>query len=211
MRPLRLKEDITYILPDRYYICTYMPKWAYKNSYLVSEDKFLKKHITGVPFFSRYHIRKNLSYFFSPDIAKSVDIVKGDKLIKQGITKVPVKRFYIFYYQNKSKSIKGMPRFIMPPEYSYDKHRRRRYNLIMTRIYLQYGSRKFDYRYQLELYGFKGNFSREYLAKENSKILSTLSQTLPTSFGERKKIIRHIFEGLPLKYLGFSNSPIKEG
>lgn len=210
MRPLRLLEDITYIRPDRYYICTYLPKWAYKNSYLVSSDKFLKKHITGVPFFSRYHIRKNLSYFFNPKIAQSVDIIRGDKLIHQGITRVPKKRFYTFYYENRRKNIKGMPRFIMPPEYSYDKHRRRRYTLILTRTYLQYGSKQFDYRYQLELYGFTGNLSKEYLAQENRKIYNTLTQTLPTYIGNRKKIIRRIFQDLPIGYLGSCDNPGKE-
>lgn len=77
-------------------------------------------------------------YKLGVDSLSEVKIVSGKKLLKEGIEFLPKAALKQVWYKNKLWNIK---KWIFPPDYAYNKHRRRRFSTRMIHILKKYGKR----------------------------------------------------------------------
>ena len=126
---VKLKESSREpIRKDRYYIWTWRPDTTNKR---ITEKSLYRKHLTGIPYFTRYQIKKTLVYMYGVDVLQYIHIISGRKLLRQGIRilqdmnglrhKSDSTKFWY-----KGRLVKAR-KFIIPDEYKIDKHRRRRF------------------------------------------------------------------------------------
>lgn len=166
---VKIKRDKRFVWPDRYYIWTYYPEKFRKSIYITSKSKLYAKHYTCIPFFTRTHA-KHVAVFYHGKVALHyIHIISGKRLIKQGITSFMIKKY------RDACFIKGQVRYLRPwaypPEYRYDKHRRRYYIIRMNRAFAQGGRKKFNEEYLRFNYGNNyRRISRAYLNKRYSRI-----------------------------------------
>lgn len=175
---VKLKEENNGpIRPDRYYIWTWRPDTT--NKY-ITERSLYRKHLTGIPYFSRHHIKVTLVYLYGVDVLQYIHIISGRKLIKQGIRELSdmngKKMAYTkFWYKGKPVTAK---KFIIPDEYHIDKHRRRRFMVQMHRVFKSKGRKEFDERYSIKLYGQRQGISTEHLHKKRLQVNLAILQDL---------------------------------
>lgn len=171
----RLARDLVNVQADRYYIWTWRPrKYWHKNGWKAN----YQKHYCCQPFYTRYHAKKTAVLHIGVDALSYIHIVSGRHLLKQGYTKFAQvwckSRVFI-----KDKPM-GMPPWIFPPEYRFDKHRRYMFRYQMRNSFKR-GRKYFNETYAFSLYGYTQNLDKKYLAKqrlkENNKILRELQKT----------------------------------
>lgn len=177
---VKLKETSTEpIRPDRYYFWTWRPDTTNK---IVTEKKLYRKHLTGIPYFSRYQIKKTLVYLYGVDVLQYIHIVSGRKLIRQGVRELAdmngkLLKHGATKFWFKGKLVKAR-KFIIPDEYKIDKHRRRRFMVQMHRVFKSKGRKAFDERYSQKLYGQRQGISPKYIRKKRIQIRSLILQDL---------------------------------
>ena len=177
---VKLKEsNIGPILPDRYYIWTRRPDTTNK---IVTEKKLYRKHLTGIPYFTRHHVKVTLVYLYGVDVLQYIHIISGRKLLQQGIRELSdmngklLKRGATkFWFKGKFVRAK---KFIIPDEYKIDKHRRRRLMVQMHRVFKSKGKKAFDERYSVKLYGQRQGISPAYTKQKRLQIYSSILQDL---------------------------------
>lgn len=167
------------IRPDRYYIWTWRPDTT--NKY-ITEKSLYRKHLTGIPYFTRHHVKVTLVYLYGVDVLQYIHIISGRKLIKQGIRelsdmngKLLKKGSTKFWF--KGKFVKAR-KFIMPDEYHIDKHRRRRFMVQMHRVFKSKGKKEFNERYSIKLYGQRQGISPKYTRQKRLQINLAILQDL---------------------------------
>lgn len=177
---VKLKEsNIGPILPDRYYIWTWRPDTTNK---IITEKKLYRKHLTGIPYFTRHHVKVTLVYLYGVDVLQYIHIISGRKLLQQGIRELSdmngklLKRGATkFWFKGKFVRAK---KFIIPDEYKIDKHRRRRFMVQMHRVFKSKGKKAFDERYSIKLYGQRQGISPAYTKQKRLQIYSSILQDL---------------------------------
>lgn len=177
---VKLKEsNIGPILPDRYYIWTWRPDTTNK---IITEKKLYRKHLTGIPYFTRHHVKVTLVYLYGVDVLQYIHIISGRKLLQQGIRELSdmngklLKRGATkFWFKGKFVRAK---KFIIPDEYKIDKHRRRRFMVQMHRVFKSKGKKAFDERYSIKLYGQRQGISSAYTKQKRLQIYSSILQDL---------------------------------
>lgn len=176
---VRLKESsIEPIREDRYYIWTWRPDTT--NKY-ITERSLYRKHLTGIPYFSKYQVKKTLVYMYGVEVLKQIHIISGKKLIKKGIRVLADingrrKKGSTKFYLN-GKLVKAR-KFIIPDEYKIDKHRRRRFMVQMHRVFKTKGKKAFNERYSQKLYGQRQGINPIYIRKKRIQIRSSILQDL---------------------------------
>ena len=153
---VKLKEsNIGPILPDRYYIWTWRPDTTNK---IITEKKLYRKHLTGIPYFTRHHVKVTLVYLYGVDVLQYIHIISGRKLLQQGIRELSdmngklLKRGATkFWFKGKFVRAK---KFIIPDEY------------------------KIDERYSIKLYGQRQGISPAYTKQKRLQIYSSILQDL---------------------------------
>lgn len=177
---VKLKEsNIGPILPDRYYIWTWRPDTTNK---IITEKKLYRKHLTGIPYFTRHHVKVTLVYLYGVDVLQYIHIISGRKLLQQGIRELSdmngklLKRGVTKFWF-KGKFVKAK-KFIIPDEYKIDKHRRRRFMVQMHRVFKSKGKKAFDERYSIKLYGQRQGISPAYTKQKRLQIYSSILQDL---------------------------------
>ena len=192
---VKIKESsIDPIRPDRYYIWTWVPK-----EYRRRTKKWLYlRHLTGIPYFSRKQIKITLTYIYGVDILAYIHIIKGKRLIEQGIYHISDMNLYpkgslkLWY---KGKFVKAR-KFVMPPEYQLDKHRRRHFMVKMHQTFKRYGIKEFDKTYQRMLLGQRKSISTWYIHKKRVQIHNALLPNLHEVIGKGEEEIRRKLEEL---------------
>lgn len=177
---VKLKEsNIGPILPDRYYIWTWRPDTTNK---IITEKKLYRKHLTGIPYFTRHHVKVTLVYLYGVDVLQYIHIISGRKLLQQGIRelfdmngKLLKRGATKFWFKGKFVKAK---KFIIPDEYKIDKHRRRRFMVQMHRVFKSKGKKAFDERYSIKLYGQRQGISPAYTKQKRLQIYSSILQDL---------------------------------
>lgn len=177
---VKLKEsNIGPILPDRYYIWTWRPDTTNK---IITEKKLYRKHLTGIPYFTRHHVKVTLVYLYGVDVLQYIHIISGRELLQQGIRELSdmngklLKRGATkFWFKGKFVRAK---KFIIPDEYKIDKHRRRRFMVQMHRVFKSKGKKAFDERYSIKLYGQRQGISPAYTKQKRLQIYSSILQDL---------------------------------
>lgn len=177
---VKLKEsNIGPILPDRYYIWTWRPDTTNK---IITEKKLYRKHLTGIPYFTRHHVKVTLVYLYGVDVLQYIHIISGRKLLQQGIRELSdmngklLKRGATKFWF-KCKFVRAK-KFIIPDEYKIDKHRRRRFMVQMHRVFKSKGKKAFDERYSIKLYGQRQGISPAYTKQKRLQIYSSILQDL---------------------------------
>lgn len=144
---VKIKRDDRFVWPDRYYIWTYYPKEIRKSISTISKNKLYAKHITCIPYFSRQHAKHVVTFYHGKKALHYIHIISGKRLIKQGYTTFNKgsKKY------KKGIFIKGKFRYVRqwayPPEYQYDKHRRRYYIVRLNRAFEIGGKNYFNETY----------------------------------------------------------------
>ena len=169
----KIKEEYGTVRKDRYYVWTWRPKeyWKYEHQ---QEKRLYKKHFCAVPFFTSYHAKRTLTIYFGVDVLGYIHIIRGKKLLKMGITQFQSKYGKHIFFKGKPHLI---PRFITPPEYLVDKHRRRYYRIRMYRA-IGLGRKNFNNFYATALYGYREAISADYRRKKRTELVQALLQDL---------------------------------
>ena len=167
------------IRPDRYYIWTWRPDTT--NKY-ITEKSLYRKHLTGIPYFTRHHVKVTLVYLYGVDVLQYIHIISGRKLIRHGIKELSDMNgtrykwgYTKFWYKGKFVQAK---KFIIPDEDHIDKHRRRRFMVQMHRVFKSKGKKAFDERYSIKLYGQRQGISTEHLHAKRLQVRLAILQDL---------------------------------
>jgi hypothetical protein len=191
---VKLARDNRKIYPDLIYVWTWRPDeyWGWTKYQYATESKYrtekllYKKHICGLGFFSRYHVRRTITLLLGVDANLYIHTIKGKNLIKQGITDLPKKGHQSIFFKGKPTKIR---RFIFPAEARMDKHRRRHFVVRMNKIYKKHGRRAFNKAYQIALYGYRDEFSPEYRKQKRLQVHSAILQEIQQAESRRKESI----------------------
>lgn len=168
-------RDLYHVQADRYYIWTWRPKSYWKRPGVMAA---YKKHICAQPFYTRYHAKRTAVAHLGVDALLYIRVVSGRYLIKQGITCFPYKRLKLrVFFKGKPR---GMPPWVIPPEYKYLKYKRVKFREALYRK-AKKGRKQFNEFYAWSLYGYVEILDKKYLAKKRRKqayeILQDLQRT----------------------------------
>ncbi len=181
---VRIKESsMEPIKKDRYYFWTWVPLKT-KSPKKRTEKYYFRKHLTGIPYYTKYQIKRTLVEMYGWDVVSEIHIISGRKLLKQGIHFAwemdPVNkstRFRTTKFWLKGELVKAR-KFVIPDNYRIDKHRRRHFMVKMHQTFRKYGKKRFNEEYAKLLYGSRAGVSKRYLNKKRYKIRDTLIQEL---------------------------------
>lgn len=99
-----------------------------------------------------------------------------------GITQVPKKWAEYVFIKGRPRKIK---RWIYPPEFRYDSHRRRHFIVYLVRSAEDQGKKQFDIKYKRYFYGYRQSFPWRYYRQKKGKILNDVIQNVWASHGFR--------------------------
>lgn len=169
----RIRETYGIVNPNYYYVWTWRPKeyWKYASQ---KEKRLYKKHFCSTPYFTRFHAKRTLTIYFGADVLGYIHIIKGKTLIKMGVTHFQKKWGRHIFFKGKPKIT---PRFITPPEYLVDKHRRRYYRTRMYRA-IRLGRKNFNNFYALALYGYNEGLDIQYRKQKRYQLRQAIIQSL---------------------------------
>lgn len=169
----KIRETFGIVNPKYYYVWTWRPKkyWRYVSQ---KEKRLYKKHFCSTPYFTRFHAKRTLVIYFGVDVLGDIHIIKGKNLIKMGITHFQHKWGRHIFFKGEPKMT---PRFITPPEYLVDKHRRRYYRIRMYRAF-RLGRNNFNNFYALALYGYNEGLDIQYRKQKRYKLRQAIRESL---------------------------------
>lgn len=151
---VRIKRDQHFVWPDRYYIWTYFPPKYRKSNR--TKNQLYQKHYTCIPFFTRRHAKHVVCFYHGVKALHSIHIIKGSRLIKQGITTFNkangINKYHkaAFIRKRDGTWYPGMLRqWVYPPEYRMDSHRRRHYIVSLNKAFENHGKNGFNKKYEL--------------------------------------------------------------
>ena len=177
---VKLKENSKEpIKPDRYYIWTWRPDTT--NKY-VTEKSLYRKHLTGIPYFTRYQVKLTLVHMYGVDVLQYIHIISGRKLLRKGIKELSdmnglrLKSGSTKFWFN-GKLVKAR-KFVIPDEYRINKHRRRRFMVQMHRVFKSKGKKEFNERYSIKLYGQRQGIDPKYIHKKRLQMRAIILQNL---------------------------------
>lgn len=182
MKGRKVKRDNTLIYPDLYYVWCYRPDEYWKNHKVISEYSLYRKHYCGIGFYSRYHAKHVLTHLLGVDVLSYIHIIRGKKLLKLGITNVPKNYSEFIFFKGKPRKIK---RWIYPPEFRYDSHRRRHFIVYLVRSAEDQGVKAFNNKYKRYFYGYRQSFPWSYYKRKNNKIIRDIIQDVWEARGFR--------------------------
>lgn len=182
MKGYRVYRDNTIIYKDLYYVWTYRPDKYWKNHDKITEYSMYRKHYCGVGFYSRYHAKHVLVNDLGVDVKLFIHIIKGSRLINQGITTIPKKYSEYIFFKGEPRQVR---RWIYPPEFKYDSHRRRHFIVYLVKTAEKSGVKAFNKKYKKYFYGYRPSFPGHYFVKKKGKILRSLVSDIWASKGFR--------------------------
>lgn len=186
-------RDNQVIYKDLYYIWTYKPVELCKNFYQQTEKSLYRKHICGIGFYSRFHARHIVSLIIGKQALLHIHIIRGDALIKQGITHLP-KIYLDKVFVNSPFTKYGerkLRRWVYPPEFNRDKHRRRHFILYLVRSAEDHGPRAFDRKYKKYFNGYRESITVRSYVKKRSQVFYAFLQKSREALGLPKEGIQY--------------------
>lgn len=160
------------VYPDLYYVWTYRPHSTWKYFYRHSEKYMYKKHICGIGYYSKYHARHVVGLKLTTKALKHIHVIKGSKLIEEGITTLP-KHYNNRIYVNDPHTPDGsrkLCKWVYPPEFHYDKHRRRHFILYLVRVAEDEGPKAFNKKYRRYFNGYRPSLKVNAYLKRRRQI-----------------------------------------
>lgn len=162
--------------PNLYYVWTYKPRRNPNARQYITERSLYRKHYLRIAFFTRYHAKRTLVLTIGTKVLSYMHIVRGKSLIKKGITFIPESPNYDRIWLGKKRS-KRIKQFVTPPEYLFDRHRRRYYRVRLHRAW-RIGKKNFDNFYALSLYGYREGFTKGYTRWKRRSLRRVLLQEI---------------------------------
>lgn len=208
---VRLAENQRVINPNRYYLWSYVPdNQAMRNTHITPSGKFLyKKRICGVPFYTTLHARRMLYYQLGLESFSEVHIVKGRKLIKEGIKYLDYKQVNIVWYHNKIRHIR---KWVTPMDYMLNKHRRRKFRVQMYNYFTKYGKKRFNEELVRIYYGYRpGTTSKHKKFNRFKAYISIIPQVAKALKIHPEDIYIHLGKRQYIGYIGSIDPFTKEG
>lgn len=194
---VKLKRDINKVYPKAIYAWSYHTQYSYRHIKAVTEKSFYKKKYCQIPFYSRIHAKHVLVTLYGVDALKYVHFISGKKLRSKGMKVFKQQKYpYEVYFGEKGikteiyvRSRKryeihnifwgSLKKYIYPPEFIYDKHRRRYFAVLLQRKRKQ-GITKFNKWYKEQFYGNRQGISRKHLQLKRKEINDALLQEIPS-------------------------------
>ena len=205
---VKIAENPQIIHKDRYYLWSYIPDSTGRYS-RVTKTLLFRKHICGIPFYTRLHAKRMMVYKLGVDSLSEVKIVSGKKLLKEGIEFLPKAALKQVWYKNKLWNIK---KWIFPPDYAYNKHRRRRFSTRMIHILKKYGKKRFNQELIRAYYGYRIGFKFSYKNLKRYQINSALVPEICKALSIPKRDIKVLWKGGNSLYYRGSITPfLKKG
>lgn len=190
---VRLKKEKGRIYSYCCYVWTYHDKWSYQYTMSMTKKSFYRKKICIVPFYTRVHAKHVVTTLYGVDVLKHVHFITGKKLREMGIKHISTyHNKYLNYINIDGKGIlyKGKYRhrlplkmYIFPPEYQYNKHRRRHF-AIALRDKRRKGILYFNKWYKKQFYGYRSSISREALTQKRKEVNNSLVPEISKTFGD---------------------------
>lgn len=193
---VRLLESNRIINPKRYYLWSYIPDNQVQNRLTPSGKFFYQKRICGIPFYTTLHARRMMYYQLGIESFSTVHIIRGRKLIREGIKYLDYKHPQLLWYRNRLRSIR---KWITPPDYLMNKHRRRRFRVKMYECFTKHGKKKFNEELVRVYYGYRPgttikhkNFNRfkayKFIVPQVAKALRIPEEDIIITFKRRSGI-----------------------
>ncbi len=194
---VKLKRDKDKVYSKAVYAWSYNTPHSYRFFNSRTEKSFYKKKYCQIPFYSRVHAKHVLVTLYGVDALKYVHFVSGKELRSQGM-KVFKQQKYPYQINFGEKGIRieryiksrdkydrshvyygSLKKYIYPPEFIYDKHRRRYFAVLLQRKRKQ-GITKFNKWYKEQFYGSRSGISRKHLKLQRKEVNDALLQEIPS-------------------------------
>ena len=194
---VKLKRDLDKVHSKAIYAWSYHNIYTYRFCKSITEKSFYKKKYCQIPFYSRVHAKHVLVTLYGVDALKYVHFTSGKKLRANGMKIFKHQRYpYTLYFGEGGiqsevyiKAIKdykirriyfgSLKKYIYPPEFMYDKHRRRYFAVLLQRKRRQ-GITKFNKWYKEQFYGSRQGVSRIHLRCKRKEVNDALLQEIPS-------------------------------
>ena len=172
------------IYPELYYLWTY--KSTEDTSFFKENKRDYPKHLCGVGFYSIYHAKHVISYYYNKDVLSKIHIIKGSKLISKGITLLndnKYNRVYLYIEGYIPDPYIKIRRWVYPPEFGTDKHRRRKFIISLTQTFDKKGVEAFNKKYKSYFNGFKKRISPSTAYRKGDQIRRDFVQEFRKAYG----------------------------
>ena len=194
---VKLRRDVDIVHSKAVYAWSYHTTHSYKHCRVVTEKSFYKKKYCQIPFYSRVHARHILTTLYGVDALKHVHFISGKQLRAQGMKVFRKQKYpYDVYFGEKGINAEifvksrnryeichiywgSLKKYIYPPEFIYDKHRRRYFAVLLQRRRKQ-GITKFNKWYREQFYGSRQGISKKHLRSKRKEINDALIQEIPS-------------------------------
>lgn len=206
MKGRKVYRDNTKVYPDLYYVWTWRPDKFWKFHTKITKASLYKKTICGIGYYSRYHAKHIITQILGVDALLELHVIKGKRLIKQGITDIPKKFSDHIYFKGKLRKLR---KWVYPPEFGYDSHRRRHFIVYLVRSAEDHGVKAFNNKYKRYFYGYRKSFSATFYRYKRNKVTFTLVQEICKANGIGEEDIRRVCPWL-LNHNTPTCSPYKE-
>lgn len=194
---VKIKRDFDKVYPKAVYAWSYYTPYTYRHVNSITKKSFYRKKYCQVPFYSRVHAKHVLTTMYGVDALRYVHFISGKKLRSQGMKvfkqqKYPhevlfgEKGIYIERYIS-SRNTYGtvhayhgtLKMYIYPPEYQYDKHRRRHFTVALHNKRKK-GIAYFNKWYKSQFYGSRSGISKTHLRAKRKEVNDALLQEIPS-------------------------------
>lgn len=206
---VRLAESKYVVHRNRYYLWSYIPKEYCSKSYnkVTPSGKFLyRKHICGIPYYTRLHAKKMITILLGVDALLEIRVVSGRRLYRQGLRTFPKKYIDRVFFKGKPRKVR---KWVTPPDYLLTKHRRRYFRVFMYRQ-IKHGKKKFNQELIRKYYGYRLGFSPRYLQSNRYKVYKLILPEVCKSLGIREEDIVFYRHGKVVDYRGSNYTPVKK-
>lgn len=195
---MKIARDLNKIYSWAVYCWSYHTTYSYRYCRSKTEVSLYKKKYCQIPYYSRIHAKHVLTTLYGVDALRDVHFISGRKLKKElksknfpyqkyptevlfgenGIRKeVFIKRRN--QYEIRQRYFGQMKRYIFPPEYMYDKHRRRHFTIALY-VKRKKGITKFNKWYKQQFYGYRQSISKKHLIDKRKEVYDALLQEVPS-------------------------------
>ena len=194
---VKLRRDVDKVHSKAIYAWSYHTTHSYRHCRAVTEKSFYKKKYCQIPFYSRVHAKHILTSLYGVDALRYVHFISGKELRAQGMKvfkqqKYPYEVYFgehgiqneVYVQSRKRYEVchiywGSLKKYIYPPEFIYDKHRRRYFAVLLQRK-RRHGITKFNKWYKQQFYGSRPGVSKKHLKAKRREINESILQEIPS-------------------------------
>lgn len=194
---VKLRRDVDKVHSKAIYAWSYHTAHSYRHCRAVTEKSFYKKKYCQIPFYSRVHAKHILTSLYGVDALRYVHFISGKNLRAQGMKvfkqqKYPYEVYFgehgiqneVYVQSRKRYEVchiywGSLKKYIYPPEFIYDKHRRRYFAVLLQRKRRQ-GITKFNKWYKQQFYGSRQGISKKHLQSKRKEVNDAILQEIPS-------------------------------